>query len=185
MRKRAKPKSPAEILAERLARRAADFEAVGLQPEAAALPSSQAVEVRRTGRANAAGARRLDAFDALREGLPTGGYDAARRLEADLRLRRGEADHGRNLVRVDGGGAGPALLDRQIAAGRRVDRALARVGARDGWLLCELIYPSVGRNSWRETVAHVTGETHSHAQAAAVRAACANLAAAYEVRRAG
>ena len=185
MRKRAKPKSPAQIMAERLARRAGDFEAVGLQREAAALASSEAVEVRRAGRAHVAGARRLDAFDALREGMAPGGYDAARRLEADLRLRRGEADHGRSLIRVDGGGDGPVLLDRQLAAGRRIDAALARVGARDAQLLCELIYPSVERPGWRQTVALVTGETHSHAQAAAVRAACANLAAAYEGRRAG
>jgi hypothetical protein len=182
MTRRRKPKSPAPIMAERLARRAGDFEAVGLQPEAAALATSEAVEVRRSGRANLAGARRLDAFDALRDGMVPGGYDAARRLEADLRLRRGEADHGRSLIRVDGGGEGPALLDRQLAAGRRVDAALARVGARDSWLLCELIYPSVERSSWRETVAHITGETHAHAQGAAVRGACANLAAAYEVR---
>jgi len=185
MKRRVKPKSPAQILAERLARRASDFEALGLQPEAAALATSEAVEVRRTGRANVAGARRLDAFESLREGMAPGGYDAARRLEADLRLRRGEADHGRSLVRVDGGGDGPMLLDRQLAAGRRVDAALARVGARDAWLLCELIYPSVERVGWRQTVAHVTGERRSHAQAAAVRAACANLAAAYEIRRAG
>jgi hypothetical protein len=182
MSRRSKPKSPAQILAERLARRAVEFEAVGLQPEAAALATSAAVEVRRSGRAHVAGARRLDAFDALRDGMAPGGYDAARRLEADLRLRRGEADHGRSLIRVDGGGEGPALLDRQLAAGRRVDAALAWVGTRDGRLLCELIYPSVERSGWRETVAMVTGETHTHAQAAAVRAACANLAAAYEVR---
>ena len=183
MSKRRKPKSPLQIMAERVARRGTDFEAVGLQREAAGLATSAAVEVRRAGRANIAGARRLDAFDALREGMAPGGYDAARRLEADLRLRRGEADHGRSLIRVDGGGDGPALLDRQLAAGRRVDAALGRVGARDAWLLCELIYPSVERGGWRETVAHVTGETHGHAQGAAVRAACANLAAAYEVRR--
>jgi hypothetical protein len=185
MRKRAKPKSPAQIIADRLARRAADFEALGLQPESAALASSEAVEVRRRGAANDAGARRLDAFDALRDGMAPGGYDAARRLEADLRQRRGEANHGRSLIRVDGGGDGPILLDRQLAAGRRVDTVLARVGARDAWLLRELIYPSVERAGWRQTVALVTGERHSHAQAAAVRAACANLAAAYQVKRTG
>jgi hypothetical protein len=182
MSRRGKPKSPAQILAERAARRACDFEAVGLAPEAASLATSAAIEVKRAGRTNTTMARRLDAFDALRDGMEPGGYDAARKLEADLRLRRGEADHGRNLIRVDGGGEGPVLLDRQLAAGRRIDAVLGRVGARDARLLCELIYPSAERAGWRETVAKVTGETHQHAQGAVVRSACANLAAAYEMR---
>jgi hypothetical protein len=185
MSRKRKPKSPGEILAERAARRAHDFEAVGLQPEAASLATSRAVEVRRAGRANALTARRLDAFDALRDGMAPGAYDAARRLEEDMRVRRGEVERGRSLIRVDGRGEGPALLDRQLAAGRRVDAVLGRVGARDAWLLSELIYPPVERESWRATVLHVSGETHPHAQAAAVRAACANLAAAYDPRRAG
>jgi hypothetical protein len=185
MKRKSKPKSPAEILAERSARRARDFEAVGLQPEAAGLPSSRQVEVRRAGRANALVARRLDAFDALRDGMDPGAYDAARRLEEDMRMRRGEVEKGRSLIRVDGRGDAPALLDRQLAAGRRVDAVLGRVGARDAWLLSELIYPPVERESWRETVRQVAGETHPHGQAAAVRAACANLAAAYDPRRAG
>lgn len=180
MSKRRKPKSPAQILAERGARRARDFEVLGLQPEAANLASSETIEVRRAGRSNLASARRLDAFDALREGMASGGYDAARRLEADMRLRRGEGDHGRTLIRVDGGANGPALLDRQLAAGRRIDRVLSRIGARDALLLIELIYPSLERPGWRETVAEITGETHAHAQGAAVRGACANLAAAYD-----
>ena len=34
--------------------------------------------------------------------------------------------------------------------------------------------------AWRDAVAYVTGETHTHAQAAAVRAACVNLRDAYD-----
>lgn len=196
MSRRTKPKSPEAMLAERAARLAAarmkDFEATGLQPEAALLPANSNVEVRRKGPAHDGGARRTDVFDALRDGMMRGAYDAARRLERDMAERRGEAEGrsgGRILQRIDcaGGAGGPdgvavARLDRALGAGDRVDRALARIGGRDALLLGELIEPTTAGRGWREIVRAVTGEENPVAQAAAVRAACANLAMAYERR---
>jgi hypothetical protein len=163
-------------------RRFQDFEAVGLSGANAHLVANRPVEVRRTGPKSVEGARRLDAFDALKPEMARkspGAYDAARRLETDLRIRRGEDDPGRPMERVDGGEGVFGRLDRRLAAGLRVDKVLALVGARDRALLEALIYPTPERDSWRDTVAAVTGEQHPHAQGAAVRAACANLAEAY------
>jgi hypothetical protein len=181
------PKAPADIATERLARRARDFEAVGLSASAAGLASNDAVEVRREGRSHAEGARRLDAFEALREGMTPGAYDAARRLERDLTVRFGEHDRGRAMVRVDcDGGVGPGRTDQMLAAGQRVDLVLGRLGRRDGWLLLELIRPSpdtwLARPTWRAVVAHITGEENDRGQAAIVRNICANLAEAYAWR---
>lgn len=179
-KKRSKPKNPEQIAAEKRAQRVRDFAAVEMQPEAASLPSSASIEVRRDNQRTVAGARRWDAFDALREGMTPGAYDAARRLEADMRQQRGEVDRGRSVVR---GGEGPTdVTDARLAAGDRVRIALSRIGDRDALLLTELIYPSIPRETWRDTVAVITGEENQVAQAAAVRSACANLALAYAAK---
>jgi hypothetical protein len=186
-----KPRSPQAIAADRTARlaaeRARDFAAVGLQPEAARLAANSDIEIRRASARHAEGARRADAFDALRDGMARGAYDAARRLQADMAVRRGEhASGGRTLMRIDcaGGGAGPdggavQRLDRSRGAAARIDAALAKVGARDALLLGELIQPTTSGRTWREIVRAVTGEENPVAQGAVVRAACANLAMAY------
>lgn len=182
-RRKGKPKSPEQIAAERLARRALDFEAVALPAASAALPANDSIEVRRGGRRNLEGARRLDAFEALREGMAPGAFDAARRLERDLTIRAGEHDRGRTFERVDCE-TRTDRADAMIAAGQRVDAVLSRMGERDAWLLVELIRPStamaLARPGWRAVVAHVTAETNDRAQAAVVRNICANLAAAYQ-----
>lgn len=185
MSRKKKPKSPAEIVAGRLSRRGRDFEAVGLSASAAALPSNDTVEVRREGRRHAEGARRLDAFEALRDSLSPGAYDAARRLERDLAIRAGEHDRGRSMLRVDCD-AGRDRTDEMLAAGQRARMALDRLGRRDGLLLVELIRPGptvqLTCPTWRAVVAHVTGETNDRGQAAIVRNVCANLAEAYQAR---
>ncbi|MDQ0462613.1 hypothetical protein QO010_000361 [Caulobacter ginsengisoli] len=186
-KRKLKPKSPAEIAAERLSRRARDFEAVGLAASAAALASNDAVDVRREGRTHTLGARRLDAFEALREGMAAGAYDAVRRLERDLTIRAGEHDRGRAMVRVDCDmGLGPGRTDQMLAAGQRVDAVLGRIGRRDGWLLLELLRPTpetrIALPTWRAVVAHITGEENDRGQAAIVRNICANLAEAYAWR---
>lgn len=182
MSRKRKPKTPEQIAAERqakaLAQRVRDFEAVGLQPTSAALQANENVVVTREGAKTLETARRADAFDALRDGMMPGAYDAARRLERDMRIRRGEQDKGRPMGRVDN----ERPLDRTdaaVQAGQRVDKVLGNIGERDAWLLSELIYPHFER-TWREVVYHITGETHAHAQGAAVRCACANLRYAYE-----
>jgi hypothetical protein len=179
-KKTSKPKSPEDIAAERIARRERDFDAVNLQPEAARLVAYQDVTVAHAERAKVDGARRVDAFLALRDGMQPGAYDAARRLEKDMAIRAQENDKGRAMQRVDNDG-GRDVMDTVIQAGRRVDAVFARIGERDQWLLTELIQPAVERSGgWRGIVAHVTGEENPVAQGAAVRAACANLFHAYK-----
>jgi hypothetical protein len=175
---KAKPKSPDQIMLEKIAARARSFEAVGLHPEAAALPAFADVDANHAERERADGARRVDAFLALRDKMQPGSYDAARRLEADIALRYGE-DKGERPERVDGGSSSFGCTDAQIDAGKRVDAVLARIGGRDAWLLVDLIRPTVNRGDWRAVVAYVTGESNPVAQGAVVRQACANLSAAY------
>lgn len=178
---RSKPKSPAQIAAEKLVQRQRDFAAANLQPDAAGLAANADVAVRRQGQKNELSARRLDVFEALKAGMAPGCYDAARRLERDITMRRGEHDHGRPMERVDGDEqAAFCRNDQIIAAAERVDAILRRLSGRDAWLLTELIVPQPTRPTWRETVAYITGETHPHAQGAAVRAACVNLRDAYD-----
>lgn len=176
---KAKPKSPDDIHAERIAARSRSFEAVGIHPDAAALANFDDVDANHAEREREDGARRKDAFLALRDGMAVGAYDAARRLEEDIALRFGEADRGHAGERVDCGAGSYGTTDAQIDAGLRVDAVLSRIGQRDEWLLTELIRPTVRRPNWRSTVAYVTGETNPVAQGAVVRFACVNLADAY------
>lgn len=186
MARRSKPrKTPEQIEAEKTLQRARDLEAVNVPPEAAALPRQADIEVTRAGQARAKGddkkvdhdnARRLDAFEALRSGMAPGAYDAARRLERDMLTRLGLGDSGRQTDRVDGA-FGSA--DRAFLAGAAVLAVFDRLAPRDGWLLTELIAPAIDRGTWRDHVAYITGETHTHAQGAIVRAVCVNLRDAY------
>jgi hypothetical protein len=187
---RHKAKSPEQIQADKIAARQRDLAAVNMPDDAASLPNHDDVQVVREGQgrgtqtASADLARRLDAFEALREGMrhTHGAYDSARRLEHNIRVRFGEADQGRSLMRVDcDDPKAKGRLDSILDAGDEVDGVLGLVGERDAWLLTELIRPQARFSTWREIVAYVTAETHEHAQGAAVRAACANLAAAYRV----
>lgn len=183
-RPRAKPKTPEEIMAARLAERRQDLEAVGVPLDAATLPHGEAVEVIRAGAkhgeqtAKHDTARRLDAFEALRGTMAPGCYDAARRLEQDILIRYGWSDRPTAGERVDCT-AGP-ITDAKLAAGRRVDQINQRLSCRDTWLLTELIVGHADRPLWRQIVAHITGEENPNAQGAAVRAATVNLRDVYE-----
>jgi hypothetical protein len=144
-----------------------------------------AVQINKADRTRVASARRLDAFDALKDTLAPGAYDAVRELERLMTVRRGEGDRGRPMDRVDNAG-GRCRLDMMLAAGDQVQAMLARIGERDRWLLSELIEPGPQNQQkpWREVVLYVTGEALPHAQSAAVRSACANLVQGSARRRA-
>ena len=172
-------------------RREKDFARVQLQPDAAALPANADVQVERAERAgegqrgNVERARRMDAFESLRSSMARheGAYDAARRLEKDVLMRRGEADTGAPIMRVD---SGKLISPRQYAmaeAGERVDAIVAMLPRRDAWLILELISPTSQATKdatcWRGVVEYVTGETHVNSQGTVVRSACINLAEAY------
>lgn len=191
-KKRQAPATPEEIAAQKAARAERDrrrllasrdkaFAEVDLS-DASRLLQHANVNIRRE-RGNVRIIQRIDAFEALREGMPVGAYDAARRLERDITIRRGEHDHGRPGERVQGDEyAAHCRNDQIIAAAERVEAVMKRLSRRDGALLLELIVPVPGRDTWRAAVEHITGETTPHGQAAAVRAACVNLRDAYEVR---
>lgn len=181
-----KPKTAAEISAELLANRMRNFAAVGLSPSQAVLANNDDVQVNRENQEHIETAKRLDAFEALKDSMKgkafAGCYDAARRLERDQIIRRGEHDRGRHLDRVDNGreSSERSRLDQIIMAGEDVDAVLARIGVLDRELLKLLTNPPRGRfDHWRQVVAFVTGERNGNAQGAVVRYACVNLRDAY------
>lgn len=180
-----KPKTRAELEAERLAMRAQDMAAVNLPPEVAALLSGRDIEVTRAGqkregqKVTADSARRVDCFDALKSSFERGCFDAARRLEQDIRTRRAEGGKGLSMERVDGGSKYDQT-DLIVAAGQRVDWLSRRLAPREFWLLCELIQPSREYNGWRGVVAYITGAENPVAQAERVKAAVENLRDAYD-----
>lgn len=171
-RKRQKPHDPAE--AERIRKdRAESAEMIATlrrQP-------STAVNVDpRTGRLT--GAWRLNCFNTLlRPGcLERGAVDW---LDELIRTANGENGHERrpDFIRASTEGApGQTVTDAMIEAGQRlriVSLAFAPPHAR---MMFGLLKPDADLiTRWRDVVEQCTGETHSHAQAAAVRAACAHL----------
>lgn len=172
-------KSPEQMAAERVAKRAQELEAVNIPADAASLRHGEDIEVTRQGqkrgdqKADQDGARRLDAFEALKVGMVQGAYDAARRYEHQMLVRRGENDRGPASQRVDR--AAGFTTDAMIDAGRWLDAVDERLPPRDWWLLRELICPTRDHGGWRGTVSFITGEGHTHAQGAAVRALAVNL----------
>jgi alpha-D-ribose 1-methylphosphonate 5-triphosphate synthase subunit PhnG len=86
------------------------------------------------------------------------------------------------MERVDSEKGGDRT-DAMHAASDRVRAVFAKIGERDAYLLEELCAPSVklrlSATTWRGIVGYITGEENPHAQAAAVRSACVNLAKAY------
>lgn len=178
MSRRNKPKTPEQIAADKLAKRQRDFEAANLPDSAAELTTSDDVEVTRESQKHVLTARRADVFDLLKPGMAPGAYDAARRLEKDMRIRAGETERGNPMPRVDALPADVARALRMAAAGERVDRILAGLPIRDALILRCLIEPARDA-TWRAAVERLTGEDHPHAQGAVVRGVCLNLRDAY------
>lgn len=165
------------------------FEAIGLPGASSTLAQHQDVEITRAGhqrdghKVDADSARRLDAFEALKDSMRnepyTGCYDAARRMERDMTIALGEHDRGARVDRVDNGRA-KDRTDAMIDASRRLEGLRNELSNRDWRLLNELMRPTIERDTWREVVRRVAGEHNANAQGATVRAACVNLRDAYE-----
>lgn len=183
-RRRTKPSSPEEIARRRRDQRQRDLEAVNLPADASDLPNQADIEVTRGGdkregqKVSEDSARRLDAFAALKVGMAPGAFDAARRYEEKLLIRRGENDRGPASERVDK--TAGFTTDAMIDAAVWIEAVNAKLPPRDWWLLMELLSPTIDRGTWRATVAYVTGETHEHSQGAAVRAMAVNVRDAAE-----
>jgi hypothetical protein len=186
-RRKPKPSSPQDVARRMQQRRMADFEALGLASDVATLPTSNDVEVRPPAKNNQPSQRRrvaarMDAFAALEAGMPVASYVAARRLQADITIRKGEQDRGRNFDRVDCDKP-TDRTDAMIAAAKRIEAVFARLGGHTQWLLTELASPSdvmrLNHTTWRAVVQYITGEEDAMAQAGAVRHACKELALVY------
>ena len=159
-------------------------EAWGVAEAPLALTANREVTAVRDARGRVAHAHRTDVFETLhaRGGLSDGQLAAARRLEQDVGLRAG-LFRPASLVLVDSQGCAEGASQRMVDAGRRVDAALGRLGARQAALLRALVEPPMQQGRlvvWREAVRHATGETTPHGQAALVRAACDDLMSAYQ-----
>jgi hypothetical protein len=179
MARKSPRKTPEQIAAELLAKRLQDFHAVGLPAGLAALPAGSNIEITRTAEkregqtVEANSARRLDAFTALRRMMEPGCYDAGRKYEHQMLVRRGENDRRTAMERVDrtSGLTSDAMVDAALWL-EAVDAMLSR---RDRRMLLELIEPTKAWASWRDLVQAIAGEKLEHAQAAAVRAMAVNL----------
>jgi hypothetical protein len=181
-------KTASQEAAELMERKRKAFAAVGLSPEMADLVRNADVDVTRKAEKREGkvvednAARRMDAFDALKPSMKAeryvGCYDAARRYEHQILVRRGENDRGPSSERVDR--TAGFTTDSMIDAARWVEDVNARLAPRDWWLLMELLSPTRDLGGWRGIVAHITGETHEHSQGAVVRAMTVNLRDAIE-----
>lgn len=186
-RRSSKPATPDQIAERKRLRRQADFEALGMSADVATLVANHDIEVRPEadndkGSERRRVAARMDAFSALQNGMPEASYSAARRLQNDITIRKGEQDRGRNLDRVDCDGP-TDRTDAMIAAAKRIEAVFARIGDHTQWLLTELASPSdvmrLNHTTWRTIVQYITGEEDAMSQGAAVRHACRELALAY------
>ena len=191
----ARPFNPAQGMAARLARLEAASgaeradagrpERWGVSVTALALPAHGAVAAVRDGQGRVSHAHRTDVFERLHErGSLSGGQLAAvRRLERDMGLRAGLFRPPADLVKVDAQARTEGASQRMLAAGGRVDAALAATGPRCALLLRALVEAAVATGvavDWRAVVTRETGERNPHAQAARVRTACDNLMLAYQ-----
>lgn len=74
------------------------------------------------------------------------------------------------------GPPGQNISDAMIQASVRLEVVMENMAPQHGRMLMELLKPDADLiTRWRSVVERCTGETHSHAQAATVRAACTSL----------
>ena len=141
-----------------------------------AQPSTAVNVDKRTGRLT--GAWRLNCFNTL---LPAKCQerDAVDWLEELVRTANGENAQERRPDHVRASNDGPPgqnISDAMIQASIRLEVVMENMAPQHGRMLMELLKPDADLiTRWRGVVERCTGETHSHAQAATVRAACTSL----------
>lgn len=132
-------------------------------------------------------AQRQDVFDLFRGRgkLSVSAHGAIRRLQGDIAiLHRTLSGGGDYTPRVDRTRRPETFTDLRRRAAERVEAALGLAGPVSARLLGALCEADtvLGRPAdWRALVARETGETLPDAQGAILRAACENLAGAYEM----
>lgn len=172
-KKRAKPFDPAAAARIRAERE----ENVDQIATLRAQPSTAVNVCTRTGRLT--GAWRMNCFNTL---LPAKGLErqAVDWLDDLVRTANGENGGERrpDHIRASTEGApGQNISDAMIKAGRRLQVVTEALPPQHARMLFELMKPDADLiTRWRAVVERCTGETHSHAQGATVRAACSTLA---------
>lgn len=171
-KKKTKPFDPAAAERHRAEREENRQEVARLRAQ----PSTAVNVDPRTGRLT--GAWRMNCFNAL---LPAKSLERAAVdwLDDLVRTANGEntVDRRPDHIRASTEGApGQNISDAMIRAGRTLAVALDALPPAHARMLMELLKPDADlMTRWRVVVQQTTGETHSHAQGAAVRAACTTL----------
>ena len=187
------PSDPTDIARRRAAERekqrliARDPAQWGIDAQSLALPANEGVSMVSGGVGGNLRVSRQDVFDLFlgRGKLSVGGHGAVRRLQNDVAsLHRSIAGGSDYSPRVDRTRTSDGFTDQRLRAGRRIEAVLALAGPASARLLgalCELDVGLGRPGNWRDQVSRVTGETLADAQGAILRAACENLAGAYDM----
>lgn len=181
------PSAPQAILNRRNLERthAPDPDEGGVNAKSLRLPSNSDVDMRLGGGGKVLRARRQDVFDlfAGRGRLAPEAVGAVRRLQQDMAILHRTLSGVRDFApRVDAQRHAEGLSESRLKAGERIATVLELSGVASARLLAALCEAAVveGRTAdWRAVVERETGERLADAQAAALRAACENLAGAY------
>lgn len=191
-----KPSDPAEIARRRHAEmvkageaRAAErdrekrAELWGVNADAIALAANEDVIHEGETRKNVNRAMRWDAFALLlsRRALSQDAHDAVRRLQKDIAIRH-RSNGASDTIRAIGDAKRGDMLDSQIAAGERVDRAMRPLSERDRKLLRALAEREVIDGvipDWHAVVRQITGAVDKNGHARHVRDAADALADSY------
>lgn len=124
------------------------------------------------------GAQRLDCFALLLRGRPEE-QGAVQWFETMIRTAQGENTPERRPDFIRGsveGAPGQGVTQAMIEAGRQLIAATEAMAPNMARMLFELLRPDEALiTRWRAVVTRCTGEKNPHAQAAAVRSACAHL----------
>lgn len=130
--------------------------------------------------------QRLDVFALLhsRKSLTETQLYAVRRLEQYQAIANGHERPEQSMDRVDKsseGAPGQNITQAMIDARADLRTIYLTTGGKSSELLIALTEPQEAiLTRWRETVQHVTGEHDERVQAAMIRAACENLALAWQ-----
>lgn len=178
MTRRTAKRTPAEQAIERAARAERKAEVDALRARGLTVTCDAAYNIIVT--------QRLDVFALLhsRKSLTQAQLDAVRRLEEKQAIANGHERPEQSFDRVDkssDGAPGQNITQSMIDAQADLRTIYLTTGGKSSELLIALTQPQEGiLTRWRETVQRITGEHDERAQGAMIRAACENLASAWQ-----